>query len=141
MVQIGTPAELFERPAHTFVGYFIGSPGMNVLPARIEGNRAYVDGCEIVLAQGYPELPGYAEIGVRPEYAGLAEGGEGLPIEIRRIEDVGSHQIVRADFRGREISVVVPEECALSDRLDRVMFEPAAISVYVDGWRVEGEAV
>ena len=33
-VQIGTPAELFERPEHTFVGYFIGSPGMNLLPAR-----------------------------------------------------------------------------------------------------------
>ena len=32
VVQIGTPAELFERPRHTFVGYFIGSPGMNVLP-------------------------------------------------------------------------------------------------------------
>ena len=32
IVQIGTPAELFERPKHTFVGYFIGSPGMNVMP-------------------------------------------------------------------------------------------------------------
>ena len=32
-VQIGTPAELFECPEHTFVGYFIGSPGMNFLPA------------------------------------------------------------------------------------------------------------
>jgi glycerol transport system ATP-binding protein len=41
VVQIGTPEELFEHPAHTFVGYFIGSPGMNVLPARIEGNRAH----------------------------------------------------------------------------------------------------
>ncbi|TIW39645.1 MAG: ABC transporter ATP-binding protein, partial [Mesorhizobium sp.] len=32
IVQIGSPAELFERPKHTFVGYFIGSPGMNVMP-------------------------------------------------------------------------------------------------------------
>ena len=37
IVQIGTPAELFEKPKHTFVGYFIGSPGMNVLPAKIDG--------------------------------------------------------------------------------------------------------
>ncbi len=36
-VQIGTPAELFDRPEHTFVGYFIGSPGMNFLPARGRG--------------------------------------------------------------------------------------------------------
>jgi glycerol transport system ATP-binding protein len=34
VVQIGTPEELFNEPAHTFVGYFIGSPGMNVIPAR-----------------------------------------------------------------------------------------------------------
>ena len=39
VVQIGTPAELFDKPAHTFVGYFIGSPGMNILPAEVEGPR------------------------------------------------------------------------------------------------------
>ena len=37
VVQIGTPEDLFERPAHTFVGYFIGSPGMNVVP--VDGRR------------------------------------------------------------------------------------------------------
>ncbi len=37
IVQIGTPVELFERPQHTFVGHFIGSPGMNVLPATETG--------------------------------------------------------------------------------------------------------
>src|SRR5271156_1650477 len=38
VVQSGTPAELFEKPAHTFVGYFIGSPGPNILPA-VGGRR------------------------------------------------------------------------------------------------------
>ena len=33
VVQVGTPKELFEKPEHTFVGHFIGSPGMNLLPA------------------------------------------------------------------------------------------------------------
>jgi glycerol transport system ATP-binding protein len=37
VVQVGTPEELFDSPAHTFVGYFIGSPGMNLLAARIDG--------------------------------------------------------------------------------------------------------
>ena len=40
VVQIGTPEDLFERPAHTFVGYFIGSPGMNVAPVEVSGGRA-----------------------------------------------------------------------------------------------------
>ena len=40
IVQIGTPIELFERPKHTFVGHFIGSPGMNVLPCEVSGGTA-----------------------------------------------------------------------------------------------------
>ena len=38
IVQIGTPVELFERPTHTFVGHFIGSPGMNVIPCTMQGD-------------------------------------------------------------------------------------------------------
>ena len=44
VVQIGTPGELFDEPAHTFVGYFIGSPGMNVLPGDVNGSRVTVAG-------------------------------------------------------------------------------------------------
>jgi len=44
VLQVGTPAELFDRPDHTFVGHFIGSPGMNLLPATVAGNEARVDG-------------------------------------------------------------------------------------------------
>ena len=40
VVQSGTPAELFDKPEHTFVGYFIGSPGMNIVPARGAGARS-----------------------------------------------------------------------------------------------------
>jgi len=40
VVQSGTPAELFDKPAHTFVGYFIGSPGMNIVPAKVSGREA-----------------------------------------------------------------------------------------------------
>ena len=49
IVQVGTPEALFERPEHTFVGYFIGSPGMNIVPCRIAGNRALIDDHEINL--------------------------------------------------------------------------------------------
>ena len=52
-VQIGTPDDLFERPEHTFVGYFIGSPGMNLMPAKVSGSRAFVDGAELQLGAVY----------------------------------------------------------------------------------------
>src|SRR5262244_267679 len=50
VVQMGSPAELFERPAHTFVGYFIGSPGMNLMHAEVNGNTARLGSTVVKLA-------------------------------------------------------------------------------------------
>lgn len=44
VVQSGTPTELFEMPRHVFVGYFIGSPGMNVLALRGKGRQSVLWG-------------------------------------------------------------------------------------------------
>ncbi|MGH3742888.1 MAG: ABC transporter ATP-binding protein, partial [Micromonosporaceae bacterium] len=44
VVQAGSPVELFEQPRHTFVGHFIGSPGMNVLPCEVQGGRVGFQG-------------------------------------------------------------------------------------------------
>ncbi|MEM9778823.1 MAG: ABC transporter ATP-binding protein, partial [Pseudomonadota bacterium] len=99
VVQIGTPEELFERPAHTFVGYFIGSPGMNVIPAEVSGTTAVVHGTEVPLAARYTGLTGKVALGVRPEFITLTEGA-GLPVTVRRVEDVGRHKIVRAELFG-----------------------------------------
>jgi glycerol transport system ATP-binding protein len=136
VVQIGTPQELFERPAHTFVGYFIGSPGMNVIPASVEGDRAIVNGAEIPLRSGYEALSGKVEIGVRPEFARLTTG-EGVPIKIRRVEDVGRHKIVRAEMFGQEINVIAGEGAEIGADVNRVAFDPAGVNVYADDWLVE----
>lgn len=138
VVQTGTPEELFERPAHTFVGYFIGSPGMNVLPARVEGPTAHLDGVEIPLGAAYPAVSGKVEIGVRPEFVTLARDGRGLPVRVRRIEDVGRHKIVRTEAFGREINVVVPEGEPVSADMNRVVFDPDRVGVYVDDRLVAG---
>ena len=139
VVQIGTPEALFERPAHTFVGYFIGSPGMNVIPARVEGNRAYVNGAEIVLPRGFGTPGGKVEIGVRPEYARLSQT-EGLPVKVRRVEDVGRHKIIRADFFGCDITIIAGEDDRIGADMNRVSFDPDRVNVYADDWRIEGEA-
>src|SRR5437868_2823107 len=70
VVQTGTPEELFERPAHTFVGYFVGSPGMNVLPCELHGATALVAGQSVALGAHYRPLPtaGKIELGIRPEF-------------------------------------------------------------------------
>lgn len=139
VVQIGTPQELFERPQHTFVGYFIGSPGMNVIPAEISGKMANVHGSAINLDRGYGDLNGKVEIGVRPEFVSLTSG-EGLPVNVRRVEDVGRHKIVRADLFGNEIDIVAGEGQDISTDMNRVTFDPQNINVYVNDWLNEGEA-
>ena len=139
VVQIGTPEELFARPEHTFVGYFIGSPGMNVIPAKVEGNRAYVEGTELPLSCGYGALEGKVEIGVRPEFVRLSQTG-GLPVKVRRVEDVGRHKIVRAEFFGHEINIIAGEDERITADATRVTFDPAHVNVYANDWRVNGEA-
>lgn len=139
VVQIGTPEELFERPEHTFVGYFIGSPGMNVIPAQVTGQTAVVHGTEMTLPRGYGALDGKVELGVRPEYLTLTTG-EGLPVKVRRVEDVGRHKIVRADLFGNEINIVANEGQSISPDMNRIAFDTAHVNVYVNDWLNSGEA-
>jgi glycerol transport system ATP-binding protein len=134
IVQIGTPAELFERPRHTFVGYFIGSPGMNVLPAKVNGTAISV-GSETVTLDHAPQVSGSdrIELGIRPEFIRI--GREGMPVTVTRVEDIGRHKVVRASFQGQPIAIVVAEDSEIPAEA-RVTFDPAAINIYANSWRV-----
>ena len=103
VVQTGTPEELFARPAHTFVGYFIGSPGMNVLPAEVQGRQARVAGHALGLARSYGELPAGAriEIGIRPEFVRIASAGAGPAVGRGRAHRRSRPHPLRAGARRR----------------------------------------
>ncbi len=133
IVQIGTPAELFERPKHTFVGYFIGSPGMNVMPVEVEGENARL-GSQTIALPGAPAAPGATELGIRPEYVRL--GSAGMPLSITKVEDIGRHKVVRGKIEGREIAAIVPEDGEIPADA-RISFDPAGINLYANSWRVE----
>ena len=79
VVQVGTPVELFERPQHTFVGHFIGSPGMNVLPCRLDNGTPISPACHRHRAQAGRRRPSAAPAGDRraPEFVSFAEGHSG----------------------------------------------------------------
>ncbi|WP_223421536.1 ABC transporter ATP-binding protein [Tateyamaria pelophila] len=138
VVQIGTPEELFDKPQHTFVGYFIGSPGMNVIPATISGNNAVVHGIDVPLANGYGALEGKTEIGVRPEFVTLTQG-DGLPVKVRRVEDVGRHKIVRAELFGNDINILANEDQSISPDMTHITFDTSRVNVYVNDWLKSGE--
>ena len=71
IVQIGTPVELFERPAHTFVGHFIGSPGMNILPCEVTDGVARFQGQPVALEGAISKGDGMTQIGIRPEFIAI----------------------------------------------------------------------
>lgn len=136
VVQMGTPEELFEKPAHTFVGYFIGSPGMNLLEATVQGNMAVVAGTEVTLPHGYAPK-GRVQIGIRPEFLTLTRG-DGLPFKLRRVEDVGRHRIVRGDVAGTPVNIIADEGTVIGTDMTHVRMQADKINVYADDWRVEG---
>jgi glycerol transport system ATP-binding protein len=139
IVQIGTPQELFERPAHTFVGHFIGSPGMNVLPCEVRGGQAFVRGAPIAMDAPIAKVEGARrlEIGVRPEFVRLT--GDGLPISIEKVSDTGRFRVVLARLGEASIHLLVPDGEAIPESEARVSFDPTRTRVYADGWLAEGE--
>ncbi|WP_299839382.1 ABC transporter ATP-binding protein [uncultured Jannaschia sp.] len=136
VVQIGTPQELFERPAHTFVGYFIGSPGMNLFDAEVDGRTARIAGAEVDLGAVHETGRGRVQVGVRPEFIALRADGPGVPARVSRVEDVGRHKIVRLDADGTPASAILPEHETVPAGADRIVFDPAGINVYENDWRV-----
>lgn len=100
MVQIGTPEQLFETPAHRFVGHFIGSPGMNFLACEWRAGAATLAGVRVETSSRQAPPAGVAlSIGVRPEYLELAAtpGPNRVPVRVAAIQDQGIHTMVRLE--------------------------------------------
>ena len=75
IAQVGTPRELYEKPANLFVAQFIGSPAMNVMPCRTEGGELHLEGGRPSPYQGSRPA---TTLGVRPEHLRPAAPGQGL---------------------------------------------------------------
>ena len=134
VVQIGTPIDLFERPQHTFVGHFIGSPGMNLLPCSIVNGVPHFDGLPVETS-GRPNIPADArkiEIGVRPEFIRFADAG--IPVRIVKVSDAGRFNIVETKHGDTSISLLVSEGSGLPTDGARIRLDPAHTQVYADGW-------
>ena len=136
VVQIGTPVELFDRPSHTFVGHFVGSPGMNILPCSLDGGAAMFGGQPLEIDNPTSDdLTGKrVELGVRPEFVRFSK--DGVPVEIEKVNDAGRHRIVDARHGEHRISLLVGEQDALPGAEARLAFDPKQTRLYADGWLV-----
>lgn len=117
-VQVGSADALFERPQHTFVGHFIGSPGMNFLPVRVQGGRLVLAGVGLAPPPGR-ELPdGDYQLGVRPEYVRLArpEAEGALPVTVGQVQDIGTYWLLSAEVGGQTLKARIEADTPVPAR-------------------------
>jgi glycerol transport system ATP-binding protein len=132
LLQQGTPEALFEQPAHTFVGYFIGSPGMNLLPVVLDGAEGLIEGQRIPLPTRYKERalaqPDQLVLGVRPEFLRIhaerpAATYATLEVTITEIENAGSWRTVFAQLGERRVAIKVFDEQQPAEKGTRCFLE------------------
>ena len=90
--QIGTPEEVYQRPATTFVAGFIGSPPMNLIPGRVEGSNFVAGNARLPLPGAAPR-EGEVILGLRPEHAALGDAGA-WPLRVEVVEMLGAERLV-----------------------------------------------
>lgn len=143
IVQIGSPQDLFENPEHRFVGYFIGSPGMNFLDCTIEGNVARVDGAGIVLdektASKGQSAQGKLELGIRPMYLKVqTESVDGLAqARVRAVEDLGSYKVVTLTLADKTLKATLSEGKPVPEGDVWLDFPPQWTRLFADGWLIK----
>jgi sn-glycerol 3-phosphate transport system ATP-binding protein len=96
--QIGTPEQVYQQPATTFVAGFIGSPPMNLLPGEAASGRFTVGGVVLELPRPAPR-EGALLLGARPEHIDLSPAG-GWPMTVEMLEMLGAERLVHGRIGG-----------------------------------------
>ena len=112
--QIGTPLDVYRRPASAFVAGFIGSPAMNLIDSR-----------------AVPHLPGTAHagmVGIRPEDLTLAPDGP-IEMQVLAIEELGAQRLVHGTTGGEKLTIALPPEGSIPDSL-RLSYRPDALHLF-----------
>jgi len=136
VVQVGTPSELFNKPKHTFVGHFIGSPGMNILPCEITESGACYRNHIVKAGFGCVHSgSGKIELGIRPEFIEFTD--EGIPVQIIKVDDLGRSKMITVDHEGDAMKMIVDEDANIPSERPQVRFDPEQTHIYRDDWMLE----
>jgi glycerol transport system ATP-binding protein len=143
VVQNGTPAELHSEPQSPFIGYFIGSPGMNLLECSLKGEVLDLHGFALKIS---PELKSRLsrlaspfQFGIRPEFVdpGREQKEDRIPMNVSLIENMGAYKILNLSSNGIRIKgrVSATERVFVGDRL-WVGFPEDKVKIFKDNKRV-----
>tara|TARA_Y100000591_G_C21719628_1_gene637998 strand:- start:592 stop:1077 length:486 start_codon:yes stop_codon:yes gene_type:complete len=136
IVQIGTPIDLFEKPKHTFVGHFIGSPGMNILPCKLQNGNVTINGHKIETNKKISNNKfSKTEIGIRPEFIDFDQSG--LPVKILNVSNTGRHKVVETQSDSGKIKVITKSSYEIPNGSAFLNFKKDFTFFYGDNWIVE----
>jgi multiple sugar transport system ATP-binding protein len=132
--QLGTPREVFQRPADTFVANFIGSTPMNLLDGMVKSGHIQAAGARLPLPLGLNRVDGPIKLGIRPEYLTLrpADAADGITGKVSIVENLGVTALVILDCQdGIQLGVTVHEadEPSVGDTLTALP-EPGRILLF-----------
>jgi ABC-type sugar transport system ATPase subunit len=144
--QVGTPLDLYNKPANRFVAGFIGSPHMNFLEASIESTggggavAALAGGHKLELPMGPGIAPGMRiSIGARPQHIKIGDGPASLPATVGLVEALGAETVIHTDVAGQKMLVVAAGQHSFSPGAEiRLSLADAPLHVFDDkGLRLE----
>ena len=139
LIQVGTPEDIYDRPANTFVAQLVGSPKINLLPAWIaEGEvRMTEGGIGITTAPEHLDLPETFQVGIRPEDIVLRPDGD-RKAKVVLTEPLGVETVVHLEAGGKSLTAVTTG--ITSVRIgDRVAFDVSPDHLHyfdADGQRI-----
>ncbi|WP_269802198.1 ABC transporter ATP-binding protein [Devosia beringensis] len=140
--QVGSPRQLYETPANTFVATFIGSPRMTLVDVTRDGDRVGVANGGSVATGALPEGSAF-KLGLRPDAVHLqrGEGGEGLSATVVYTEYLGDNAYVYARLADDTLlsARTTPNDLFAPDELVTVTVTPGAAHYFSaeDGRRLE----
>ncbi|CAG8871153.1 Trehalose import ATP-binding protein SugC [Pseudomonas fluorescens] len=144
IVQFGTPRELFERPRHTFVGYFIGSPGMNFVDVRVEGDGVGFAGVHVSLPETLRQrlahqAAGRIQLGIRPEFVQVWDSplDDALSAQVVDVEDLGTYRILTLDLGGATLKARLGEDRPVPEGQAWVSLPAQWLMLFVDDLLLE----
>ncbi len=134
--QVDTPLNLYDKPSNLFVAGFIGSPAMNLLRAHNVDGHAKLGDIEVPIDRDAAgQAHGDITIGVRPESWRIVGEGEGIPVKVTVVEELGADGFVygNCDVEGTPANVIVRvsgrDRIAKGDRI-YVTTDPKNVHVF-----------
>ena len=136
IVQVGLPKDLFERPKTTFVGYFIGSPAMNLFETQLHSdNSVKINDTTIKTNTNLSKLKNKnIKLGIRSEFVKVAkdESENLLEVNIQKIEDFGNFKLLTAKMGQLTIKSKINREIEISNNTIKLHFPAEKCCVYQD---------